>query len=146
MSRKLIPSKRKRPFSVPIQRYPSEVCAIPSTRPPGNPFSVVQESLMYCNVDLFESIACAAQTIHSVVSIASIHLEEARSLVFGSRKILNFLNDNLGLILQRDLGIAESAEVHTYRLAAGRGNACSENMVCNSTCFCHCNVSANGVE
>ena len=33
---KLKPSKRIRPLSVPIQRYPSAVCAMSLTAPPGN--------------------------------------------------------------------------------------------------------------
>src|SRR6266481_1589137 len=45
---KLKPSKRIRPLSVPIQRYPSAVCAMPLTAPPGNLVWVVHCSLTYC--------------------------------------------------------------------------------------------------
>ena len=45
---KLKPSKRIRPLSVPIQRYPSAVCAMPLTAPPGNLVSVVHCSRTYC--------------------------------------------------------------------------------------------------
>src|ERR1700760_4851256 len=45
---KLKPSKRIRPLSVPIHRYPSAVCAMPLTAPPGNPVSLVQCPRTYC--------------------------------------------------------------------------------------------------
>src|SRR6266478_1291776 len=45
---KLKPSKRIRPLPVPIQRYPSAVCAMPLTAPPGNLVSVVHCSRTYC--------------------------------------------------------------------------------------------------
>src|ERR1700745_4296687 len=45
---KLKPSKRIRPLSVPIQRYPSAVCAMPLTAPPGNLVSLVHCSRTYC--------------------------------------------------------------------------------------------------
>src|SRR5260370_32577938 len=45
---KLKPSKRIRPLSVPIERYPSVVCAMPLTTPPGNLASVVHCSRTYC--------------------------------------------------------------------------------------------------
>src|SRR6202021_472081 len=46
---KLKPSKRMRPFSVPIQRYPSAVCAIAFTAPPLNLFPAVHSSRTYCD-------------------------------------------------------------------------------------------------
>src|ERR1700756_1262939 len=45
---KLKPSKRISPLSVPIHRYPSAVCAMPLTAPPGNPVSVVHFSRTLC--------------------------------------------------------------------------------------------------
>src|ERR1700745_2333478 len=45
---KLKPSKRIRPLSVPIQRYPSAVCAMLLTAPPGNLVSLVHCSRTYC--------------------------------------------------------------------------------------------------
>src|ERR1700681_1455995 len=45
---KLKPSKRIRPLSVAIQRYPSAVCTMPLTAPPGNLVSVVHCSRTYC--------------------------------------------------------------------------------------------------
>src|SRR3954466_6191183 len=44
----LNPSKRIRPLSVPIQRYPSAVCVMPLTAPPGNLVWVVHCSRTYC--------------------------------------------------------------------------------------------------
>ena len=59
---KLKPSKRIRPLSVPIQRYPSAVCAIPLTAPPGNLFSVVHSSRTYCDGRRLGSSARASLT------------------------------------------------------------------------------------
>src|SRR5215475_14864570 len=54
---KLKPSKRIRPLSVPIQRYPSAVCPIALTAPPGNLLPVVHCSRTYCEGRRFGSSA-----------------------------------------------------------------------------------------
>ena len=59
---KLKPSKRIRPLSVPIQRYPSAVCAMPLTAPPGNLVSVVHCSRTYCEGRRLGSSARASVT------------------------------------------------------------------------------------
>src|ERR1700745_2265815 len=59
---KLKPSKLTRPLSVPIQRYPSAVCAIPLTAPPGNLVSVVHCSRTYCEGRRLGSSASALVT------------------------------------------------------------------------------------
>ena len=59
---KLKPSKRIRPLSVPIQRYPSAVCAMPLTAPPGNPVSLVHRPRTYCEGRRLGSSARASVT------------------------------------------------------------------------------------
>src|SRR5712675_403212 len=59
---KLKPSKRTRPLSVPIQRYPSAVCAMLLTAPPGKLLSVVHCSRTYWEGRRFGSSARASVT------------------------------------------------------------------------------------
>src|SRR6201993_2936975 len=59
---KLKPSNRISPLSVPIQRYPSAVCAKPLTEPPGNLVSVVHCSRTYCEGRRLGSSARASVT------------------------------------------------------------------------------------
>jgi hypothetical protein len=73
---------------------------------------------MYCDIVLFGSIAKAALTKYSAERAVSSNRKERRFLVCTSRKVLDSLNDNLGLVFQRDLRIAVSAKVHAYCLAA----------------------------
>src|ERR1700749_998578 len=58
----LKPSKRIRPLSVPIQRYPSAVCAMPLTEPPGNLDSLIHCSRTYCEGRRLGSSARASAT------------------------------------------------------------------------------------
>src|SRR5207245_11253518 len=62
MDLKLKPSKLIRPLSVPIQRYPSAVCAMPLTAPDGNPVSMVHCSRTYCEDRRLGSSARASVT------------------------------------------------------------------------------------
>src|SRR5712691_1720762 len=55
------PSKRTRPPNVASHRYPSRVCRMSLTEFCGSPFSVVQESNLYCAV-AFEADATRSAT------------------------------------------------------------------------------------
>jgi len=85
---------------VPIQRYPSAVCAIDDTEPPGNPFSVPQESRKYCETIRLGSIACAETAKHTSANPATAHLIGRRVPKAASRKVLKLLNHNLAGLLQ----------------------------------------------
>ena len=55
------PSKRISPFCVPIQRYPSVVCAMAFGAPLKTPSSILQAVCPYCEIRLLGSIAHAVQ-------------------------------------------------------------------------------------
>lgn len=59
-----MPSNRNSPLSVPIQRYPSLVCVIALTAPPGNLLSVFQYSRTYWSRERFGSSPYARLTRH----------------------------------------------------------------------------------
>src|SRR5215831_848978 len=66
------PSKRNRPLSVPIQRYPSEVCAMVLTAPPGN-LAPVHCSRTYCEGRRLVSIARAPVARPASTNPARVH-------------------------------------------------------------------------
>src|SRR5258706_11437988 len=100
---KFNPSNRIRPFSVPIHKYPSGVCAIAETDPPGNPLSLPHRSRMYCEIVRLGSTACACQTQHTNVAPAMSHLTSPRLTNLLSRQVFEFFNHNLSLFFQRTL-------------------------------------------
>ena len=69
--RKLSPSNRINPFSVPIHRYPSAVCVIAVTAPAVNPLSLPHRSRMYCEIMRFGSIAGAEEVKNTAASAAT---------------------------------------------------------------------------
>src|ERR1700733_4503805 len=70
---KLKPSKRIRPLSVPIQRYPSAVCPIVLTAPPGNLLALIHSSRTYCDGKRLGSTPRASWTRHSSTIPKGIH-------------------------------------------------------------------------
>src|SRR6266481_2565582 len=70
---KVKPSKRIRPLSVPIQRYPSAVCPIVLTAPPGNLLALIHSSRTYCDGKRLGSSPRASWTRHSSTIPKRIH-------------------------------------------------------------------------
>src|SRR5438309_12077509 len=117
--RKLSPSNRINPFSVPIHRYPSAVCAMAVTAPAVNPLSLPHRSRMYCEIMRFGSIACPGE-VKNMAAIAAITVLSINvPLNRRSRKVLKFLNYNLILFLQRILFAGEYVEQKLERFRAG---------------------------
>src|SRR5437868_9757201 len=84
---KLKPSKRNRPLSVPIQRYPSAVCAMPLTAPPGNLVSVVHSSRTYCEGRRLGSSARASVPRHASTIPIRIHRVCLNQQITGDTRI-----------------------------------------------------------
>src|SRR6266436_5825039 len=73
------------------------------TEPPGNPFSVPQDSCKYCDIIRFGSIAEAETSKHSAASPPMAHLNNQRRPKPALRKVFKFLNHDLAVFLQRIL-------------------------------------------
>src|ERR1700722_8503985 len=73
MGLKLKPSKRNKPLSVPIQGYPSAVCAMPLTAPPGKLLAVIHSSRTYCDGKRLGSSPRASWAGHSSAIPKTIH-------------------------------------------------------------------------
>src|SRR5882757_9559278 len=84
---KLKPSKRISPLSVPIQRYPSAVCAIPLTAPPENPVSLVQRPRLYCEGRRLGSSARASVTKPASTIPIKIHRDCFNQQITGGTRI-----------------------------------------------------------
>src|SRR5258707_7375180 len=89
------------PLSVPIQRYPSEVCAMAVIDPLGKPLSVPHESWRYCDAVRVGSSADVETAKQTPASPAMAHRSSQRPPIPPSRKVLKLLNDNLAWLLQR---------------------------------------------
>src|SRR5215468_2741328 len=106
-SSKFKPSKRISPFSVPIHKYPSAVCVIAETDPPGNPLSLAQRSRMYWEIARSGSIAWAGRTEHTSATPVRNQWNSRRLTKAPLREVLEFLNNNLilalhGILFARD--------------------------------------------
>src|SRR6516165_3142287 len=99
-SSKFKPSKRIRPFSVPIHKYPSAVCAIAETDPPGNPLSLPHRSRMYWEIARSGSMASAGRAEHASATPVRNLWTSHRVRKPPLRAVLEFLNNNLILVSQ----------------------------------------------
>src|SRR5215831_6484706 len=97
---KFNPSKRIRPLSVPIHKYPSAVCAIAETDPPGNPLSLPQRSRMYWEIARSGSMAWAGRAEHRSATPVRNRWNSQRLPKAPLREVIEFFNNNLILVLQ----------------------------------------------
>src|SRR5215471_14215678 len=97
---------------------------MPLTWPPGNPLRIVHEVLRYWVTGRSGSRASAAvENRHNSAGTASSLVRRPirpRCLTRMERsgKVLELLNNDLSLMLERPLGVVEAAQVHAYALAS----------------------------
>ena len=84
---KLKPSKRLSPLSVPIQRYPSAVCVMALTAPPGNLVSVVHCSRTYSEDRRLGSSARASVTRPASTIPIRVHRLRFNRQIMGDTRI-----------------------------------------------------------
>src|SRR3954452_14596832 len=102
---------------------------MPLTWPPGNPLRVFQKVRRYC--DKARSGSRARLKIGRpscrMRSVAHSHnTRQLRELARPARcsgQILELLNDDLGLVRERHLGIVEAAQMHANTFVAGSRDA-----------------------
>src|SRR6516165_3623978 len=97
---KFSPSKRTRPRSVPIHKYPSAVCAIAETDPAGNPLSLPQRSRMYWEIARSGSMAHAGRAEHTSATPVRNQWNSRRLPNLPLREVFEFINNNLIVPLQ----------------------------------------------
>src|SRR5260221_9803158 len=115
ISRNVRPSKRTRPFSAPIQRYPSVVCVTACTGPPGKPRSPVHSSRTYCDIARCAcTLTLAAALKHTVTAAAAL------------RDVEESLNDDLDVLLRRRGRVAEVVQIDSNAFATRRRDAGGE--------------------
>src|SRR5262249_25346523 len=120
---KFKPSKRTRPFSVPIHKYPSGVCAIAETDLPGNPFSLPQRSRMYWEIARSGSTARAGKAEQRRATAVSNRWKSHRLPKPPLRDVLEFLNNNLIVVLQGILFTRDYKKRKVNRLLCRRGDS-----------------------
>src|SRR5215813_4962500 len=99
---KFSPSNRTRPLSVPIHKYPSAVCAIAETEPPGNPLSLPQRSRLYWETSRWGSRALAAR-VENTTAPTRNRLNSCCVPKLRLWEVIEFLNHNFIFVLQRIL-------------------------------------------
>src|SRR3954463_6523644 len=124
------PSKRSRPLSVPIQRYPSVVCAMPLITPPGNPVSVVHCSWTYRDGARLGWSARASVTRPASTIPIRIHWA---CFTRKSREVLEFVDDDLILVLQRDVTLMKYIQGNAHRFAPWSRHTVSKHVLIRDT-------------
>src|SRR5215469_773165 len=104
------------------------------TAPPGNPLSLPQRSRIYCEIIRSGSIACAGVTKHNKATPANTHWRSRCISKSLSWKILELLNDNLSLFLERILITGHDVQHELEELFAWRRYSGRKNMLENHRC------------
>src|SRR5271165_4810401 len=122
---KFNPSKRIKPLSVPIQRYPSPLCAMEVIVPPGNPRSLPQVSWIYSEATVPRFLAHAPWRKPPRARESS---GRANRCVIEKRlwEEGEFLNDNLRLLLERTLFAGDDVQIYVDDGVSHRGHSGSE--------------------